>query len=227
MFIQFLVEDQSGEKLIDAVMKKYKVENPHVSIDYKIKPYKGIGGLKKGSNAKDVKAEQLLTELPKRIRAFNSDLKYIANASLFIVIDNDTRNTDSFQTQLHKVVENDDISIDHVFCIAVEEMEAWLLGDCQAIKHAYPKISDRIDTKHINYKQDSICGTWEFLADVLTKKGLGQFRKDNPTWIDVAKCKCEWAENIGKYLTIRENASPSFNYFIGELDKRITLRNCR
>jgi hypothetical protein len=56
LFIQFLVEDQSGEKLIDAVMEKYKLEKPDVMIDYQIKSYKGIGGLKKGPDAKNIKS---------------------------------------------------------------------------------------------------------------------------------------------------------------------------
>lgn len=223
MFVQFLIEDQSGEKLIDAVMSKYKLEKPDSIIDYQIKTYKGIGGFQKGPSAKNIKSVHLLTELPKRMRAFNNELKYTKDASLFIVLDNDTRNTHIFKKQLFEVAENNHISIDHVFCIAIEEMEAWLLGDRQAIKNAYPKLHDRIDAKHSNYSQDSICGTWEILADMLTKKGLSGFRKFNQTAMEIGKCKSEWAETIGKHLNIRGNISPSFNYFIGELDKRVTI----
>ncbi|MCL2336696.1 MAG: DUF4276 family protein [Firmicutes bacterium] len=223
MFIQFLVEDQSGEKLIDAVLAKFKLEKPHITIEYQIKSYKGIGGLKKGPDVQNIKSQYLLTELPKRMRAFNNTLGYMENASLFIVLDNDTRNTDDFKNQLSTVAKQNKVSIDHVFCIAVEEMEAWLLGDRQAIKDAYPRLHNRIDTKHSNYKQDSICGTWELLADMLTKNGLNGFRKEHPTAMDVGKCKGIWAEKIGKHLRIRENASPSFNYFINELDQRVSI----
>ena len=52
MFIQFIVEDLSGKNLIDAIMEKYKSEFALVSIDYKIRYYKGIGNFKKGDNAK-------------------------------------------------------------------------------------------------------------------------------------------------------------------------------
>ena len=110
--------------------------------------------------------------------------------------------------------------MDHVFCIAVEEMEAWLLGDREAIQQAYGKIADRIAGKYAGYRQDSIGGTWEFLADMLTKGGMTAFRKKNPTAMDVGICKSQWAENIGKYMSIRDNVSPSFQYFIRELDVR-------
>ncbi|GHV39150.1 hypothetical protein FACS1894187_18790 [Synergistales bacterium] len=75
MFVQFLVEDQSGEKLIDAVMNKYNLERPDSLIEYEIRSYKGIGGFKKGPNAKNIKSDKLLTDLPKRMRAFDSILR--------------------------------------------------------------------------------------------------------------------------------------------------------
>ena len=221
MFIQFLVEDQSGEKLVNAVMDKYKLEQHDATIEYRIKSYKGLGGLKKGPDAQSIKSSHLLTELPKRMCAISNELRYVENAAIFIILDNDNRNTDAFSKQLYDVAQRNKITADHVFCIAVEEMEAWLLGDRQAIMNAYPKVRSRIEAKYNNYRQDSICGTWEFLADMLTKSGLSKFKKDNPTTMDVGKCKSEWAENIGNYLEIRANNSPSFNCFIGELDKRV------
>lgn len=220
MYIQFLVEDVSGSKLIDIVMKKYQIESQVVDIEYDIRPYKGIGGIPRGIDAHSIKSQQLLNDLPKRLRAFNVALKDIKDAVLFIVLDNDARDPNEFERQLRALSVQTGIKIDHVFCVAIEEMEAWLLGDRDAIQSAYPKISDRIATKHAAYRQDSICGTWETLADILTKKGFGAFQKQNPTPYDVGKCKIEWAENIGNYLNLRKNTSPSFMKFITELDIR-------
>ncbi|GHU15837.1 hypothetical protein FACS1894163_03990 [Spirochaetia bacterium] len=221
MFVQFLVEDISGERLIHAIMAKYNLEISDMPIEYKIRSYRGIGGLRKGPNAKDIKSEQLLTELPKRMRAFNVELKYNNEAALFIICDNDTRDTPVFKNKLEETARLNGISIDYVFCIAVEEMEAWLLGDRAAIYAAYPNLNDRVRSKHPQYVQDSICGTWEFLADMLSKKGIGQFRKENPTFVEIGIKKSEWAQNIGEHLSIRDNVSPSFKYFLDELDKRI------
>lgn len=222
MYIQFLVEDISGEKLINAVMKKYTEESLYPAINYDIKSYRGIGHLKKGKDALVVKSEKLLNDLPKRIRAFNSILRNKENASLFVIVDNDRRETNVFRKQLAETSSYDNISLDRVFCIAIEEIEAWLLGDVSAIKSAYPTMKDRISQKHPQYKQDEIRhdGTWEFLLELLDTPRRGRTKKAHLAYADLGKLKSEWAERIGVHMNIRENASPSFNYFICELDKR-------
>lgn len=35
--------------------------------------------------------------------------------------------------------------------------------------------------------------------------------------------KCEWADKIGEFLNVKQNKSPSFQYFITELEKQIEL----
>lgn len=68
------------------------------------------------------------------------------------------------------------------------------------------------------YTQDSIVGTWEYLADIVYKGGLQALRKNASSYYEIGMFKCECARNIGMLLDIRKNASPSFNYFIGKLD---------
>lgn len=203
-------------------MEKYISEFPLFPIEYTILSYKGIGGFSKGTSAGNVKSQQLLNDLPKRMRAIQAKYWGIDDVSMFVVLDNDARETKKFEEQLRALAEREKISMDYVFCIAVEEMEAWLLGDKTAIQLAYPSTSDRIASKHSGYVQDSICGTWEYLADMLTKGGFANFKKKNPTAFDVGKSKSEWAEKIGSQMDIRNNSSPSFQYFISELDKRRT-----
>ncbi|CUX34537.1 DUF4276 family protein [Clostridium sp. C105KSO13] len=226
MRIEFLVEDASGKVLLTKIMDKYVSETPLFQIEYSILSYKGIGGLPKGSNVNNVKAQQLLKDLPKRMKAIQAKYGGAEDVSIFIVLDNDTRNTMEFKRQLKNVAKREQISMDYVFCIAIEEMEAWLLGDKDAIQAAYAKVSDRIASKHSGYKQDSICGTWEYLADMITKGGISRFQKMNPTAFDVGRCKSEWAENIGRQMNIRRNSSPSFQSFINELDIRKTRCFC-
>ena len=61
------------------------------------------------------------------------------------------------------------IQIDHVFCIAIKEMEAWLLGDLNAIEAAYPQVRK---TYIRSYTQDGICDTWEVLANMIYRDCL-------------------------------------------------------
>ncbi len=223
MIIEFLVEDNSGRILLEKIMMHYLSEHSEDTIKYNIYQYKGLGGFVKGKKPKEAKSDHLLNDLPKRMRAIQA--KYLSagdmKVSMFVVVDNDRREIADFRKELENTAYINNINMDHVFCIAVEEMEAWLLGDFAALKLSYPELSDRILSKHSGYIQDSICDTWEFLADILTKGGLKEFRKQNPTPYDEGRKKAEWAERIGENMDIRNNASPSFNSFIYEIDRRV------
>lgn len=215
VYFQFLVEDISGEKLICRVMDKILPVSGEVS--YGCKSFRGIGGLKKGSSATQIKTDKLLNDLPLYLKGFDKSLQGI-KAAIIIVLDNDKRDTREFEKELEKAAEDANIMIDHVFCIAVEEMEAWLLGDHNALISAYPNAREAALR---DYVQDSICGTWEILANAVYKGGLKQFKKDCPTFREVGKYKSEWADKIGEYLSLEENLSPSFQRFLGAIQVRI------
>ena len=141
-------------------------------------------------------------------------------AAVFVVVDNDERNTEDFKNELEEVARNKVVTVDHVFCIAVEELEAWLLGDENAVKVAYPQVKTNVIH---DYVQDSICGTWEILADAVYRGGSVKLKKESRSYQDIGTVKCEWAKNIGERLDIHNNQSPSFNYFIGEVERRLSV----
>lgn len=62
MHYQFLIEDHSGEILVRHVMEKLLEENDEITYD--CKSFKGIGGFKKKPDAKIVKTDKLLNNLP-------------------------------------------------------------------------------------------------------------------------------------------------------------------
>lgn len=216
MHFQFLIEDYSGAVLINKVMSKF---GNRYNFTYDCKAFKGIGGFRSGHNVKDVKTNKLLSDLPIYLKGFDKSLKNI-DACLFIVLDNDTRDTAEFKAELLKLADKLEINVDNVFCIAVEEMEAWLLGDERALFLAYPFAKEG---KYKEYVQDSICGTWEILADVVYEGGIKKFKKDCPTYREIGKYKAEWAEKIGDFFDIANNKSPSFQYFINELQSRLEI----
>ena len=216
MHFQFLVEDYSGAVLVDKVMQILLKE---AEFTFDIKSFKGIGGFKISGPIKDIKTNKLLTDLPQYLRAFDNSLKDI-KACIIVVLDNDTRDTRLFEQELEKQAQRAMISIDHVFCIAVEEMEAWLLGDEKALISAYPFARE---SKYKEYVQDSICGTWELLADIVFKGGLKKFKKECPTYREVGRYKAEWAEQIGAHLDLNNNKSPSFQNFLSALRTRLEV----
>lgn len=217
MHFQFLIEDQSSAVLIEILMQKIVLA--HKNITFSCKFFKGIGGFTKKNTVKETKNGKLLDDLATYLRAFNKKLQNIP-AAIIVVLDNDTRDTSIFLAELNRVAQQNMIDADHVFCIAVEEVEAWLLGDENAIVAAYP--SAKLQQLR-GYVQDSICGTWEILADVVYPGGVYKLKKNCPTYIEIGNCKSEWAGKIGVHMNMAHNHSPSFNYFITEINKRIPV----
>ena len=214
MYFYYLIEDQSGKRLIDELMKKVKFEYP--DIEYACKAFHGIGGFTKKNTVKETKTGKLLNDLSTYLRGFNKSLKD-ADAAVVVVLDNDDRDTAAFKAELKNIIKNNSITVDHIFALAVEEIEAWLLGDAAAVLNAYPKAKKSVLT---DYVQDSICGTWEVLANAVYPGGLSKMNKDCPTYREKGKIKSDWAEKIGAFMDIDNNKSPSFNCFIKELKAR-------
>ncbi len=216
MHYQFLIEDISSAVLIEEVMKRVIRDS---SVDtYNCKSFKGIGGFTKKKTVKEMHTGKLLNDLVIYMRGYQKSFQGI-EAVLMIVLDNDNNDPYVFRTQLESVASDHGITMDHVFCIAVEEMEAWLLGDELAIKKAYPNM--KASVLH-SYQQDSICGTWEVLADVVYKGGISTIRKNKMSYMEIGKLKSEWAARIAQYMDFDNNKSPSFCFFISSVTSRLT-----
>ena len=216
MYFQFLIEDQSSAVLIEKIMSNIIADD---SIDtYNCKAFKGIGGFTKKNTVKETRTGKLLNDLAKYMRGFQRSLKGI-EASLIIVLDNDDNDPEEFKNRLNSVADMNSIEMDHVFCLAIEEVEAWLLGDESAIQKAYPEYKK--SALH-DYNQDSICGTWEVLADVVYKGGLREIRRRKMSYMEIGQLKSEWADKIGSQMVFEDNKSPSFKFFYEAICNRLS-----
>lgn len=214
-YIEILIEDESGGVLIEQIMDKYVMEREDIT--YKIHSFKGIGKIPlKVNKVSQIKSKRLLTDLPMYLKGMDASLKSMpGQKAVFVVLDSDDEDCAELKSSLVQMCEKLGITIPVFFCIAIEEIEAWLLGDNDALLTAYPTAKRQLLQKYV---QDSIVGTWEYLADIIYKGGLSKLKKNTSSYYEIGMIKGEWAKNIGAYIDIRKNASPSFNYFISKLD---------
>lgn len=213
MHLEILVEDQSGKKMLDILVPKIIDEAEHTFI---VRAYKGIGKIPKNMRtAKDAATRQLLDQLPRLIQGYGKTFASYPNAysaAVIVVCDLDHQCLKAFKAELESIAAQCNPAPTTRFCIAIEEGEAWLLGDMNAVKSAYPKCKqDVLDT----YRNDSLCGTWEKLADAVCHGGAKKLSAQG--YQKTGEEKSSWAEKIAPNMDVERNNSPSFCYFRDKL----------
>ena len=208
MHFEILVEDRSGQKALDILIPKIIGAQD----TFRVIGYKGSGRIPQNLKPKTNAAQRILLDrLPKLLRGYGQTfLNYPANypAAVIVVCDLDDNCLKTFRQELFAVLHACNPKPDTRFCIAIEEGEAWLLGDIPAIKAAYPQAKDAVLN---GYTNDSICGTWELLADAVFPGGSRALKRRG--WQAVGREKSAWATKISPLMDVENNASPSFRYF--------------
>lgn len=208
MHFEILVEDQSGKRMLDALTPKI-IGDKHT---FKVHAYQGIGRIPRNlTSGTGVRNRLLLDQLPRLLRGYgNTFANYPANypAAVILVCDLDDKCLKLFREELFTILNACNPKPETRFCIAIEEGEAWLLGDITAIKVAYPNAKDNILNR---YNNDSICGTWELLADAVSQGGSSALIKRGGQAVGIEKSA--WAEHIAPHMNVETNTSPSFCYF--------------
>ncbi|MDR0704836.1 MAG: DUF4276 family protein [Planctomycetaceae bacterium] len=186
---------------------------------FNVHPYKGIGRIPKDlkENTTDANKRILLNQLPRLLQGIgitHNQYPKDYRAAVIIICDLDDKCLKTFRAELEAILNHCDPKPETRFCIAIEEGEAWFLGDIPAIKSAYPKAKNTVLNA---YKNDSICGTWECLANAVYKGG--SIALSAKGWQAVGLEKSCWAENISPHMNVENNKSPSFNYLRQKLQE--------
>lgn len=204
MHFEILVEDQSGKKALEILVPKI-INNDHT---FKIHAYKGIGRIPKNLSG-NIHANKriLLDRLPNLLKGYGKTFSDYP-AAVILICDLDHKCLVEFKKELNLILNSCNPKPETRFCFAVEEGEAWFFGDIPAIKKAYPKARDAVLNTYVN---DSICGTWEKLADAVFPGGAASLSTKGGQAIGAEKSL--WAEKITPHMDVKNNASRSFNYF--------------
>ena len=130
MHIEVLVEDSSGAQLIGELLPRLigPEGEPHT---WRIHSYKGVGRIPKGmGTTADPAKRALLSQLPRLLGGYG---KTAGIDAVLVALDNDSRDCEAFLAELKTVLNQCDPAPETLFRLAIEEMEAWFLGDRHAL----------------------------------------------------------------------------------------------
>ena len=207
MHLEVLVEDKSGSIMLEVILPKI-LGRKGTNHTWRIHSYKGIGRIPKNLQATPGRRTRLLLHhLPSVLRGYGRSLRK-AHGRVVVVVDLDNKDCRTFKGDLVTILNSCSPRPYTLFRIAIEEVEAWLLGDQNALRAAYPTARNAVLN---SYAQDSICGTWEILADAIYTGGAAQLRKLG--YPIIGRIKCEWAAQIAPHMDVNRNKSRSFQAF--------------
>jgi Domain of unknown function (DUF4276) len=186
--VEVLVEELSAERALTILLPRIIPDVP-----FRIRGFQG--------------KDDLLKKLPQRLRGYAAWPG--ADASRIVVLV-DQENDDC--AMLRRKL--DTIAADAGFRssgtgrnvlnrLAIEELEAWFIGDMTALNGAYPRVPASSGAKKAFRNPDSVRGTWEALERLL--KSHGYHKGGLPKTIA--------ASTIANHMNVEKNESRSFQMF--------------
>jgi Domain of unknown function (DUF4276) len=164
----------------------------------RVHPHQGKGTLPSNPSVRpDPRLRGLLDQLPAKLRGFAASLDP-ENDGVVVLVDADDDDATELVASITKTARECAAAMNVTVHLAVEETEAFYLGDLRALEKVFPDADMRAARA---YKPDSICNTWELFGRIV-RDGGGN--------------KVAWAEAMGKVVTISasESRSPSFKSLI-------------
>jgi hypothetical protein len=195
MMLHVLVEGPSEARMLEGLLPRL-IPNHR----FKVYPHQGKGRLSRDPDKRpDPLQRGLLDLLPAKLRVFGSSLNPETDR-VVVLVDTDEEDCVQMLERLREALESISPAPLCLFRLAIEEVEAWYLGDWEAVKRAFPQA---VRARYSSYKPDSIIGTWELFQKVIS---------------DTAERKLYWAERMGGELSAEQgrwttNRSPSFRKF--------------
>jgi hypothetical protein len=160
----------------------------------KVYPHQGKGTLPTDLGARpNPRNRALLHQLPAKLRAFANALD-AKTEKVLVLVDADDDNCARLTRSISEAARRIAPALEVLVRVAIEETEAFYLGDLNALKRAFP---DADMARARAYAPDSVCGTWELFGAIVHDGGGN---------------KVAWAEAMGARVTTvaAKSRSPSF-----------------
>lgn len=212
MHFEILTEDASGAALVDAILPRVLGSNG-ARHSWRLITFRGIGRLPRNLQAKaSPKAQTILHKLPAILKGYGK--MQSPELRVMVLVDNDTKDCILFKRELLAVLESCVPRPHALIRIAVQETEAWLIGDSDAVRAAFPSA----DRKRLTaFRGDDFDGNWEYLAEAIHP---GDSRKLAALgYPELGMRKVEWAQRIGQKIDPARNRSESFGVFLSGIRK--------
>ena len=192
--MEVLVEEQSAEKALESLLPK--ILGPDTQ--FAIRVFQG-------------KAD-LLAKLPSRLAGYSTWVRD-ANTRIVVLLDRDDDDCLELKKRLETMAvdggfvtpstAHDGNAATLLLRIAVEELEAWFLGDVPALRAAYPRVPRSLGERAGLRDPDAVAGTWEALERVLKRHGYQV----------TGLRKVETARAVASAMNVEDNRSASFATF--------------
>lgn len=193
LHFEFLVEELSMEAALKSLLPRIL----GLSMSFRIHVFEG--------------KPDLLRKLPDRLRGYS---RFLPNEwRIVVLVDRDGESCERLKERLEQAALNAGLPTKTAAgadrCrvlnrIAVEELEAWFLGDAAALRAAFPKLPRAFETKKPYREPDAVRGgTFERLERLLQSKGY--YLEGVP--------KIELAGLVARHMEPERNRSPSFGTF--------------
>ncbi len=196
MTIHILVEGPSERALLDRWLPRVLKGEA-----FRVHPHHGKGSLPpKLGDLPDPKRRGLLDQLPAKLRGFATS-REPQNHVVVVLVDADDEEPIALARSIADAAKQVAPKLSVAVCLAVEETEAFYLGDLKGLERAFPNAQME---KARAYEPDSVCATWELFGEIV-RDGGGN--------------KVAWADAMGTVLTTSASASrsPSFKKFLTQL----------
>jgi hypothetical protein len=190
-WVEILVEEPSTEAALQVLMPKIRP-----GLGFQVHVFNGV--------------HDLLDKLPARLRGYAGWLG--EDQRVVVVRDEDRKDCKKLKREIEEMARKAGLatkrsargSFQVLTRIAVEELEAWLLGDVPALVETYPGVSPTLSSQRRYRDPDAIKGgTWEALQDALQR--AGHFPGGLP--------KIQVAREVAANMDPERNLSKSFQVF--------------